>query len=643
MRQVGQGRGEYSVEEIRVTEVDPLTVAAQPVPGERYDELVFVTPWYPTAENPMWGSFVRDAVTTLQRHRTDPVTVIHVDSSLTPEGEERTSWSHVEELTEARVVRVRAPMDPMTSRHEAIDIQRRALMEHAMPHIAAATYLNAHVGAPTAAAVAPLLSRPTRFVITEHATYVRAVFKDLEAATDYRAAVARAQAVIAVGDEAAGVLRRLCSQQAEIIRAVPNPVRFDDVPLRAVPMRSPDRWLYVGSLIERKGVVTLLESFALAVERHPERPWHLTLVGDGPLREQLEARVAELGLGERVTFAGMVDPSLVGSFLATHDVLVHLSAYETFGITLIEAIASGLPVVVTKCGGPEETMALPEDRGMARFVSRDPEPAEVVDAVMALRQDVTVQEMTAVHDTLRGFYGVERVADLLRKHVLGTPAQEPFTGPGDLRIVVVYQGIVQWRRLMHGVQRAIDMGAEVIAVDLESMTAGVVPPGMSLIAVGQPDTHNSFRTIERAVVDRAPRAVLRGAGRAAKHLPESRRPEAEKLLARAGTFHARASGFSERQLYRRPWLLVRGLVMARRAQAQPELYTADHVDVVVHGGSRFTQLTYRLLKKHPEAVYHSGPFTAKHVARWWGVALSRNESAGQGTSTAGAAGQGGVA
>ncbi|MDO5630055.1 MAG: glycosyltransferase [Mobilicoccus sp.] len=604
---------------------EPVPSATVPVPGERYDDVVVVTPWYPTDENPMWGSFVLDAVRTLSRHYTDPITVVHVDSSPVPEGEheERDTWTWVEERPEARVIRVRAPMDPMTPRHDAITRQRAALAEHALPHITQATYLNAHVGAPTGAAVAPLLARPTRFVITEHATYVRAVFRDLDAATDYRAAVARAQAVIAVGDESASVLRRLCGQQAEVIRAVPNPVRFDDVTLRAEPMRRPDRWLYVGSLIERKGVDKLVESFAVAVARDPERPWHLTLVGDGPLREQLTERVRELGLGDQVTFAGVVAPSLVGTFLATHDVLVHLSAYETFGITLIEAIASGLPVVVTRCGGPEETMALPQEFGMCAFVPREPTPEEVADAVETLRRDLTLDDITTVRETLRGFYGEERVADLLRKHVLGRPAETPFTEPGDLRIVVVYQGIVQWRRLMHGIQRAIDMGAEVVAVDLESMTAGVIPPGMTLVEVGQVERHNSLRRVERAVVDRAPRAALRGVGRLARALPETRRPQAEKLLARAGTFHGRVSGFSERQLYRRPWLLVRGLVMARRAESQPEIYTADRIDVVVHGGSRFTQLTYRLLKKHPEAEYHSGPFTAKHVAGWFAQSMRR--------------------
>ncbi|WP_052465836.1 glycosyltransferase [Mobilicoccus massiliensis] len=621
-----------------MTDVNPLTLAAQPVPGERYDDLVVVTPWYPTAENPMWGNFVRDAVTTLRRHHTDPVTVIHVDSTPVaedapaeegrPVGEDgvpAATWSTVTERPEARVVHVRAPMDPMTPRHEAIDVQRAALIAHALPHITQATCVNAHVGAPTGAAVAPLLARPTRFVITEHATYVRAVFADLDAGSDYRAAVARAQAVIAVGDEAAGVLRRYCGQQAEIIRAVPNPVRFDDVPLRDAPMREPLRWLYVGSLIERKGVDKLVESFAIAVARDPDRPWHLTLVGDGPMREQLTERIAELGLADKVTFAGIVAPAEVGSYLRTHDVLVHLSAYETFGITLIEAAASGLPVVVTKCGGPEETMALPEDVGMCVFVPRDPEPAAVADAVASLRRDMSLDELRHVRGVLRGFYGEERVADLLHTHVLGSPAEHPFTEQGDLRIVVVYQGLVQWRRLMHGIQRAIDMGAQVVAVDLESMTAGVIPPGMSLVTVGQPDRYNALHRVERAVVDRAPRAVLRGAGKVVEKLPDNRRGEARKLLARAETFHARAAGFSERQLYRRPWLLVRGLVMARRAESQPELYTADRIDVVVHGGTRFTQLTYRLLKKHPEAEYHSGVFTARHVARWWAEALKKSD------------------
>lgn len=71
----------------------------------------------------------------------------------------------------------------------------------------------------------------------------------------------------------------------------------------------------------------------------------LVLVGDGPYREQLESQVARLGIGDRVRFVGAVDPRDVPRWYRAGDVFVSASLSETQGLTFIEALASGLPLL----------------------------------------------------------------------------------------------------------------------------------------------------------------------------------------------------------------------------------------------------------------------------------------------------------
>jgi glycosyltransferase involved in cell wall biosynthesis len=80
----------------------------------------------------------------------------------------------------------------------------------------------------------------------------------------------------------------------------------------------------------------------------------LTLVGDGPMRTSLQARAAELGIADRVEMAGPVPSESVPSVLADADLYVQPSRREGFGLALVEALATGLPAVATRSGGPEE-------------------------------------------------------------------------------------------------------------------------------------------------------------------------------------------------------------------------------------------------------------------------------------------------
>jgi glycosyltransferase involved in cell wall biosynthesis len=115
---------------------------------------------------------------------------------------------------------------------------------------------------------------------------------------------------------------------------------------------------YVGRIDRRKGVFVLLD----AVVDEPE--WSLTLAGDGPDVAVLIAAINDMGLAERVSFAGYVDHPKLPDFYRSVDVVVVPSLptrrwVEQFGRVVAEAMASGRPVVATNTG------ALPEVVGDA--------------------------------------------------------------------------------------------------------------------------------------------------------------------------------------------------------------------------------------------------------------------------------------
>lgn len=107
----------------------------------------------------------------------------------------------------------------------------------------------------------------------------------------------------------------------------------------------------VGRLAAEKRYSWIIESFAELTVSHPD--WHLHVAGSGPLRSELEAQVARLGLVGRITFHGRVDD--VYTLLRSADLFIMASAFEGFPNALCEAMACGVPVVASDCpSGPSE-------------------------------------------------------------------------------------------------------------------------------------------------------------------------------------------------------------------------------------------------------------------------------------------------
>ena len=108
--------------------------------------------------------------------------------------------------------------------------------------------------------------------------------------------------------------------------------------------------LYVGLLVPVKGVDVLLQSFTDA--RRPE--WMCVVVGDGPLRADLETVAAEAGVGDSFRFVGRQPSGEMPTWLNAADVLVLPSHSEGRPNVVMEAQACGLPVIATRVGGTPE-------------------------------------------------------------------------------------------------------------------------------------------------------------------------------------------------------------------------------------------------------------------------------------------------
>jgi glycogen(starch) synthase len=107
-----------------------------------------------------------------------------------------------------------------------------------------------------------------------------------------------------------------------------------------------------GRLTRTKGFDLLLEAFARIATGNSDVD--LIIAGDGECRTKLEAQADSLGITPRVKFQGWVEPRRVAQFLSGCFFVVVPSRQETFGITALEAVATGTPLVATRVGGMPE-------------------------------------------------------------------------------------------------------------------------------------------------------------------------------------------------------------------------------------------------------------------------------------------------
>lgn len=194
----------------------------------------------------------------------------------------------------------------------------------------------------------------------------------------------RARASITVSRSLAADMDRALGARPRVI--VPNVVdeTFFTLPER-VRTRTPFQFCAVALLHPVKGIDRLLHAFASAFRREPGVT--LAIAGDGPERSALELLSQELGIADRVRFLGLLSRDGVRSLLWASNALVMPSKRETFGVAVVEALATGIRAIATRCGGPEEIISEEVGRlttdsdlatALAAEVALDPPPPTAI-------------------------------------------------------------------------------------------------------------------------------------------------------------------------------------------------------------------------------------------------------------------------
>ena len=316
-------------------------------------KVLFITRGFPTEENPMKGNYeaVQAKAVAAKGHEVGVICFYFV-SFLYPFRRSRITHRTVDGVEVYECTRLRFSnkflkllwLDDKQRSHIFRKLFKRYLAEHGMPDV-----VHAHLILTAAPAAFVKTDFQLPYVITEHWTEMNK--KSIQPRLINQASAYHlADRVLCVSDALAGSLKNKLSVDSIVINNMVSDVFFQS---RKVERNDGKfRFVACGALRENrnKGFDILVDAFMKA--QLPERV-SLDIVGDGPDRHFLQQRIYYSGLSGRVRLLGVKTPEEVSLLLCQSDCFVLSSRIEAFAIVVIEAMAKGLPVVATRCGGPE--------------------------------------------------------------------------------------------------------------------------------------------------------------------------------------------------------------------------------------------------------------------------------------------------
>lgn len=348
-------------------------------------KVLFLARWYPTPDHAYYGIFIREHAKAV-RAAGDEVAVLHLTGI---SGGGRGLWRMVEELDP----KITEGIPTYHVYHRSVSIRRLGRISYWLTYglfiwsaIRSARRLRSrgfrpdvihgHVysaGVP-AVIVGRLFGRPV--VITEHLTDFTRRTLSPGARKRARFAFSRAARVLPVCRSLEqGITAYGITADFEVVpNAVDTSVFFEGERNRGVGEAR--HLIFVGNLepTQHKGFPTLVAALTLLNERRGD--WHLDVVGTGPSLAESERLVAEANLSGKIEFLGARPKGEIAALMRSADLFVLPSRFENLPCVLIEAMASGLPVVSTGVGGIPEMISELD----GRLVSPD-DPAALAAAI----------------------------------------------------------------------------------------------------------------------------------------------------------------------------------------------------------------------------------------------------------------------
>ena len=184
------------------------------------------------------------------------------------------------------------------------------------------------------------------FIVTEHSSAILNSNKNscYQAAKSYY----KADSVLAVSTALASVIRKNFNINVKVIPNVIDLKKFDF--FKKEKSQNCFKYISAANLTHGKGMDVLINAFSKLKYSNIE----LNILGDGPERVKLQQLAQDLGISNKVKFWGRYTREEFNEYLQNSDCFVLASRFETFGVVYAEAMATGTPVIATRCGGPED-------------------------------------------------------------------------------------------------------------------------------------------------------------------------------------------------------------------------------------------------------------------------------------------------
>jgi colanic acid/amylovoran biosynthesis glycosyltransferase len=179
------------------------------------------------------------------------------------------------------------------------------------------------------------------------------------------------------------------------------------------------QFVAIGRLVDIKGVDFTIHAFANIVRIFPEA--RLVIIGDGPDRARLENLKQELGLDSVVCFKGWLASDQVRRSLRESDIFVqHSLVPEGWPVSVAEASAAGLPVVVTRCGGLEDQVV----DGVTGYLVQQRDTASMADRMLRLAQNADLRNRmgAAGRERMVNKFDLKRQIRKLEEALIGATA-----------------------------------------------------------------------------------------------------------------------------------------------------------------------------------------------------------------------------
>jgi len=316
-------------------------------------KVLFITDWYPSQSEPVAGVFVQEHAQAVKPYA--DVMVLHcvggrndIKGCWTIEREQDVALT--QGITTYRMWHRVSKLSPtLMYVWGTLKAYKYILASGFQPDI-----IHAHVFTAGVPAVIIGMLNHLPVVITAHSTSFPRKALNRFGVSLARFAFQRAATVLTVSHALQRAIKAYDIQACFAV--IPNAIDTKIFYPLSIPKdsKSPAKLLAVGMMhtSHKKGIPVLLR--ALAALKLKRQDWYLDIIGDGSTRVEYEKLASDLGLASQITFHGVRPRDDVATFMREATVFVLPSLFETFSVVTAEALASGTPVIATRCGGPEE-------------------------------------------------------------------------------------------------------------------------------------------------------------------------------------------------------------------------------------------------------------------------------------------------